>query len=331
MSRFLNKTESNVPFTRVFDMTSLLEHQPVLLKPVLAALNILPEGIYIDGTFGRGGHSRAILSQLGQQGQLWVCDRDPAAIECARKLCKSDPRVHVHHGCLSALAQFADHHQLTGRVNGILMDLGVSSPQLDVAERGFSFRHDGPLDMRMDPQQGESVAQWLNSVDQAVLAKILWQYGEEKRARAIASRIVLARQKAPINTTQQLAQIVTEVIPYQRGKHPATRTFQALRIYINDELAEVKTALQAAQQILTLGGRLAVITFHSLEDRIVKQFMREHVTPPPLPRRLPIVDAKLSQKMPFSWVVKQGKASEQEITLNPRARSAILRAIMKRT
>lgn len=312
-------------------MTEVPEHRSVLLDPALAALAVCPAGIYVDGTFGRGGHSQAILSQLGPQGQLWVCDRDPEAIACAQRFAQTDSRIHVHQGCLSELIQFADYHQIKGRIAGILMDLGVSSPQLDIAERGFSFRHNGPLDMRMNPDKGMPVSEWLNQVDQADLAKVLWRYGEEKRAHAIARKIVLARQKAAIETTHQLAQIVTEVLPYQRGKHPATRTFKALRIYINDELAEVELGLNAAREILAPGGRLAVITFHSLEDRIVKQFMREQVTPPSLPRKLPIREAELSRQTSFKWIMKQHKASEQEIIQNPRARSAILRAIVKRT
>ncbi len=302
-------------------------HQPVLCDPTLAALAIQPGGLYIDATFGRGGHSQAILMQLGAHGELWVCDRDPAAIAYAHNWRSDDTRIHICRHTLVDLQTWPQAAGIAGRVAGILMDLGVSSPQLDEAERGFSFQQTGPLDMRMDPTSGESVAQFLATASEKAIADILWQYGEEKRSRAIAKRIVLARAQRPITTTTDLVKIVLEVIPYQRGKHPATRTFQALRMHINQELAEVRQGLAAAIELLAPGGRLAVISFHSLEDRMVKQFMRDQVTPQDTPRKLPIRHTDPSQKTDFRWVVKQQRATETEAADNPRSRSATLRVI----
>jgi 16S rRNA (cytosine1402-N4)-methyltransferase len=301
-------------------------HISVLLPETIDGLAIKTDGTYIDGTFGRGGHSRQVLSQLGPQGRLFAIDRDPQAIAAAEQFA-NDPRFHISHCAFAQIAQVAAEQQIVGQVDGILLDLGVSSPQLDDAERGFSFMRDGPLDMRMDPTSGISAAEWLAKADVEDITFVLREYGEEKFAWKIANAIVNTRETAPLTRTSQLAALISATAPksFKEKKHPATRSFQAIRIYINSELEQVNQALAAALQVLKPGGRLAVISFHSLEDRLVKQFMRKHSKPAPIPKGLPLTDAQLQQKLDLKLIGKAIMPSEQELAVNPRARSAVLR------
>jgi 16S rRNA (cytosine1402-N4)-methyltransferase len=292
-------------------------HEPVLLAESLEALAIRPDGTYVDGTFGRGGHSRAILSRLGQSGRLIALDRDPAAEEAARTI--ADARFTFFRIAFSRLNEV-----LAAPVDGMLFDLGVSSPQLDDAARGFSFRHDGPLDMRMDPTRGESAADFLAQAEEQQLREVIRDYGEERFAKQIAAAIVAARGGEPLVRTRQLADLVAKAVRTREpGQDPATRTFQALRIHVNRELEEVSLMLPQAIGGLAEGGRLAVISFHSLEDRIVKRFLQAQARPD-VPRRLPL----RASEMPVPSIRILGRpqrASEQETRRNPRARSAILR------
>lgn len=300
------------------------EHVPVLLNAVLAGLNIRPAGFYIDGTFGRGGHSRAILRELDSEGRLLAIDRDPDAIAAADEDLLADPRFELVRGEIAELDSIVSQRQLNGRIDGLLLDLGVSSPQLDRAARGFSFQQDGPLDMRMDPDSGESAAAWLRKVSEQELRRVLRVYGEEKQAARIARAIVAARAAAPIETTGQLAGIVASVAasPVQR-KHPATRTFQAIRIHLNDELAQLERGLDASIDLLRRGGRLAVISFHSLEDRIVKRFMRDNSRESAQYRGMP--DVPPEHRPAFRLVGRAQSADDAEQHENPRSRSARLR------
>lgn len=305
-----------------------MSHIPVLLHEALTALCIQHDGVYLDCTFGRGGHSRAILTELGANGRLIGFDRDPSAVAVARNLAQEDPRFEIMHTAFSELETALDSLAVS-RVHGILMDLGVSSPQLDEAERGFSFQADGPLDMRMDPTAGESAADWIARADADEIAHVLWVFGEERFSRRIARAIVEARQLTPIVTTTQLSQIVTSAQPKKdQNKHPATRSFQGIRLYINGELTEVEQGLEAAMNRLEVGGRLAVISFHSLEDRLVKRALRDASRPPKGDPRMPLPDSVAQPKLKL--VGKAIKASPDELRLNPRARSAVLR-IAERT
>lgn len=305
-----------------------MSHIPVLLHEALTALCIQHDGVYLDCTFGRGGHSRAILTELGANGRLIGFDRDPSAVTVARNLAQEDPRFEIVHTAFSELETALDSLAVS-RVHGILMDLGVSSPQLDEAERGFSFQADGPLDMRMDPTAGESAADWIARADADEIAHVLWVFGEERFSRRIARAIVEARQLTPIVTTTQLSQIVTSAQPKKdQNKHPATRSFQGIRLYINGELTEVEQGLEAAMNRLEVGGRLAVISFHSLEDRLVKRALRDASRPPKGDPRMPLPDSVAQPKLKL--VGKAIKASPDELRLNPRARSAVLR-IAERT
>ena len=304
--------------------SSTLIHKPVLLEETLTALNIKPAGCYVDGTFGRGGHSQEIIKQLGENGKLLAFDKDPQAIMQANAIAANDDRLHVKQGSFTQLKQIINELGWQGKVDGIFLDLGVSSPQLDDAERGFSFRFDGPLDMRMDPGHGISASQWLASAEERDIMMVLFDYGEEKFARRIASAIVTARQEQPINTTKQLASIVAAANPSrERNKDPSTRTFQAIRIFINQELEDLKTCLAQAVEILAPGGRLVVIIFHSLEDRIVKRFIREQCKGDDFPLDLPVMHAQLNQNM--KMIGKAIKAGRAELDENPRARSAVMR------
>jgi 16S rRNA (cytosine1402-N4)-methyltransferase len=299
-------------------------HVPVLMGPVLDGLDIKADGIYVDGTFGRGGHSSAILEQLNARGRLIAIDRDPQAIASVPKALKEDPRLELLRGEIEGLSTCIGERELTGRVDGLLLDLGVSSPQLDEAERGFSFLRDGPLDMRMDPDSGVSAAEWLDSVEEASLRRVLKIYGEESSATRIARAIVAARQVAPIRTTTQLAEIVSSVVPaHTRKKHPATKTFQAIRIFINRELEQLEAVLDQSIDVLAKGGRLCVISFHSLEDRIVKRFMRNASRESEQYRGMPDVPAEFQPKMKI--IGKVIVATAAEISENVRARSARLR------
>ncbi len=292
----------------------------------MAALAIQSEGLYIDGTFGRGGHTRALLTRLGPKGRVLALDRDPEAIAAAQALAHRDKRLQVFHRPFSHLAQLAENLGIRGAVAGVLLDLGVSSPQLEDPKRGFSFSRSGPLDMRMDPEDGESAAQWLARAPEAEIARVLRTYGEERFARRIARRIVQARRKAPLTTTDQLADLVAAAVPRQ-AKHPATRTFQALRIQINGELDELRRGLAAACDLLKAGGRLVVISFHSLEDRIVKRFIRAEAQGLSFPPGVPVpATAQQGKLRPLG----KRRPSAAEIAENPRARSAILRVAERR-
>jgi 16S rRNA (cytosine1402-N4)-methyltransferase len=293
-------------------------HEPVLLGEVMEALAIRADGLYLDGTFGRGGHSRAILERLGPAGRLIALDRDPAAESAARTL--RDPRFSFVRAPFSALADVLRER----KAHGMLFDLGVSSPQLEDPGRGFSFRHDGPLDMRMDPQAGEPAAAWLTRAEEQQIREVIRDYGEERFAKQIAAAIVATRRREPILRTRQLADLVAKAVRTREpGQDPATRTFQALRIHVNRELEEVSLMLPQAARHLEQGGRLAVISFHSLEDRIVKRFMQAAARPA-VPRGLPLREAEMPQPA-LRIVGRPVRPSEQETRRNPRARSAILR------
>lgn len=298
------------------------EHVSVLLAEAVAALAIRPDGIYVDGTFGRGGHSRAVLARLGAEGRLIAFDRDPAAIAAGQAI--ADPRLTLVHQPFSRLDEELERLGVV-QVDGVLLDLGVSSPQLDDAARGMSFRYDAPLDMRMDTSRGQTVAQWLATASVSQITEVLRDYGEERFAHAIAKAIAAARTGGAVATTGQLAAIVEKAVRTREpGQHPATRSFQALRIFINQELEELTRVLPACVARLRAGGRLAVISFHSLEDRIVKRFMRDESRPPVLPARLPLRAADL----PPPRLVLVGKAQRpgaDEVAENPRARSAVMR------
>lgn len=305
-----------------------LAHQSVLLEEALASLNIRSSGIYVDATFGRGGHSRAILERLDEAGRLIVFDQDPEAIAFAREQFADEARLTIEYCNFNQVASVIEKHGLTGKIDGVLMDLGVSSPQLDDAERGFSFMRSGPLDMRMDTSRGETAAQWLARVKPADLINVLKRYGEEKFARRIATAIVTERENREITQTGELADIISDAIPVkEKNKHPATRSFQAIRIYINEELRSVEQGLEGAASVLKKGGRLSVISFHSLEDRIVKRFMRDRSSRPRLPAGLPVMEADI--EVPFRLVSKPVTAGADELERNPRSRSARLRVLEK--
>ncbi|MCF2908795.1 16S rRNA (cytosine(1402)-N(4))-methyltransferase RsmH [Pseudoalteromonas sp. DL2-H2.2] len=310
-------------------MATEWQHISVLMAETLDALNIQPDGTYIDGTFGRGGHSGEILKRLNEQGRLQAIDQDPQAIAAAQKFA-DDPRFSIAHNRFSHIESVARDADLLGKVDGILLDIGVSSPQLDDAERGFSFMKDGPLDMRMNPTAGRSAAQWLAEAELEDMVFVIKKYGEEKFARRIATKIIETREHTEITSTKQLAELIDEAVPVKdKHKHPATRTFQAIRIYINSELEEIQTALQAALAVLKPGGRLVVISFHSLEDRIVKQFIKKQSKGEAVPRGLPLTDAQLKQNLTLKAVGKAIKPSQAEIDANPRARSSVLRIAEK--
>ncbi len=299
-------------------------HAPVLRAEVLQQLAIKPDGVFLDGTFGRGGHSRAILDRLGPDGRVLAIDRDPAAVEVGRELAKRDTRFVIEQESFGRLSDFVARQGLTGRLNGVLLDLGLSSPQLEDPERGFSFRLDGPLDMRMDPASRPSAAEWLASATEQEIARVLFQFGEEKASRRIARAICLRRAEEPIQRTVQLAELVECLLPRRPGgKHPATRTFQAIRIFVNRELEELEEALDQAAVELAPAGRLCVISFHSLEDRMVKRFLRDKSRVDPALADLPVVpqNAMPTFRLP-TRVIRPGPA---ELSANPRARSATLR------
>jgi len=299
-------------------------HVPVLLGPVLEGLEIIADGLYVDGTFGRGGHSSAILKQLNAGGRLIAIDRDPQAIAAAVPQLTNDPRFTLIRSDFANLARQLDEMGFTGGVDGLLLDLGVSSPQLDEAKRGFSFLRDGPLDMRMDPDAGISAAEWLKTANEKALKQVIYKYSEERDASRIARAIVAARAISKIETTRQLADVVSSVVPaHTRKKHPATKTFQAIRIFINDELEQLEAVLEQSLELFATGGRLSVISFHSLEDRIVKRFMRDASREPEQWRGMPNVPAEFQPKLKL--IGKVITASAEEIAANVRARSARLR------
>lgn len=305
-------------------MSEAFAHTTVLLNEAVQALNIDAAGRYVDGTFGRGGHSKLILEQLDSEGHLLGFDKDPLAIETAEKEFGEDSRFSITQSSFAELEAVVTQYGWQGNVDGVLLDLGVSSPQIDDAARGFSFQNDGPLDMRMNPDQGISAAQWVAEASADDIAKVLKEYGEERFAKRIANAIVNAREDQPIETTKQLASIVAAANPkWEKGKDPSTRSFQAIRIYINSELEDLEECLQQAVNILKPGGRLVVISFHSLEDRIVKHFIRKMEKGEQLPIDLPVMHVEVNSKL--RRIGKAIKASEQEVEQNTRSRSAVMR------
>ena len=307
-------------------MSVVSQHQTVLLREAVEALEIKPSGTYVDGTFGRGGHSRAILEQLGPQGRLLALDRDPQAVAVARAI--NDQRLTMLHHSFGELAAAVQQAGIDA-VDGVLLDIGVSSPQLDEGGRGFSFRFDAPLDMRMDTTQGETAAAWLARAEIRDITEVIRNYGEERFAFQIAKKIVAARSERPVATTGELAALVREAVRTREpGQDPATRTFQALRIHINQELEQLALVLPQAMAVLKPGGRLVVISFHSLEDRIVKRFMRDEAVPDTLPKNLPLRTADLPQPR-LRLIGKPVKAGAAEVSANPRARSAVMRVAEK--
>ncbi len=303
-------------------------HTPVLLEEVLDGLELRPEGFYIDATFGRGGHSLAILQRLNQKGRLLVFDKDPASIALAKYYASEDKRIGFVHASFDEIEKHVAERERLGTVNGILFDLGVSSPQLDNAERGFSFTKDGDLDMRMNPDSGISAMDWINAAKEKEIVRVLREYGEERFARRIAQKIVEFRAETEIQRTRQLAGLISDAVPFhEKEKHPATRSFQAIRIFINNELDELRQALTQVDRVLKPGGRLAVISFHSLEDRIVKRYMRKQSLGDDYPPDLPVTVDQLKPRMKL--VGKAIRSGQKEVTNNPRARSAILRLAEK--
>lgn len=302
------------------------QHISVLLSEAVSALNIQPSGVYVDGTFGRGGHSGKILEKI-EDGRLISIDRDPRAAECAKEKFSGKSSFTFYAGCMSEIKEAVAFAGLS-KVDGVLLDIGVSSPQLDDAERGFSFMKDGPLDMRMDPESGVSAAEWVATSSFETMAQVFREFGEERFAAKIASHIIKSREITPISTTHQLAEIVKEAVPYiDKHKHPATRVFQAIRIAVNEELTELSKTLEAAYLLLNPGGRLVIISFHSLEDRIVKNFMNHYAKPKDLMPDLPV--AQFVEEPTIKLIGKPIKASDEESHSNPRARSAIMRIAEK--
>ena len=303
-------------------------HDTVLLKPAVDALVTDDAGFYVDGTFGRGGHSRAILQRLGPAGRLLAIDKDPDAISAAHSEFQTDPRFAIEQGSFARLADLLELRGVKGKVTGVLLDLGVSSPQLDEAQRGFSFIQDGPLDMRMNPAEGVSAADWLASASEQEIADVIYRYGEERFSRRMARAIVNERKLQPITTTLRLAEIVKQANPaWEKHKHPATRAFQAIRIHINKELDDLQACLEQMLDVLAVGGRMVIISFHSLEDRLVKQFIAEQVKGDDFPMGVPVQYADLNPRL--KKIGKAIKADAEELEVNPRARSAIMRIAEK--
>lgn len=304
------------------------QHITVLLNEAVAALITDPSGFYVDGTFGRGGHSALVMQQLSADGCLLGIDKDLAAIATAQALFADDSRFAIAHGSFAELAQLVDMRGMTGKVAGVLLDLGVSSPQLDEAERGFSFMQDGPLDMRMDQTRGQSAADWVNTASEDDIIWVFREYGEERFAKRMARAIITERQKAPFTRTKHLAEVIKEANPaWEKGKHPATRAFQAIRIQVNNELTDLDSVLEQALAVLAPGGRLVVISFHSLEDRAVKRFIRRQELGDPVPKGLPLRDDQLNKRM--RSLSKAIKASDAEVNANVRSRSAVMRVAEK--
>ncbi|MDH5479394.1 MAG: 16S rRNA (cytosine(1402)-N(4))-methyltransferase RsmH [Nitrosomonas sp.] len=304
-------------------------HITVLLQEAVDALAIKPNGIYVDGTFGRGGHSRLILSRLGENGRLIAFDKDPVAVEAGRAI--KDERFCIEHGDFSQMQRLLQAKEIC-HVDGVLLDLGVSSPQLEEASRGFSFRSDGPLDMRMDTSRGQTAAEWIALASEIHLQKVIRDYGEERFARQIARAIIVARARQSIVTTLQLAEIVASVVrsrqrQRENKQHPATRTFQAIRIHVNQELEELSLILPQCVELLNPGGRLVVISFHSLEDRIVKRFMRAASNADELPRGLPLREKEIQRfsKQKLKLIGRAKRSNEEEVAANIRSRSAVMR------
>jgi 16S rRNA (cytosine1402-N4)-methyltransferase len=309
-------------------MSGALQHETVLLEPAVEALLSAADGVYVDGTFGRGGHSQRILLGLNEQGRLLAFDKDPAAVQVARERFAADSRFEIVQRSFADLHEVVEQRGLAGKVSGVLLDLGVSSPQLDDAQRGFSFVNDGPLDMRMNPQEGISAAQWIAEAQEQEIADVIYRYGEERFSRRMAKAIVARRQMAPITGTLELAEIIKQANPaWEKHKHPATRAFQAIRIHVNRELDDLQSVLAQALDLLQPGGRLVVISFHSLEDRIVKQFINEQARGDDYPAGVPIQFADLNPRL--RKLGKAVKADAREVAANPRSRSAIMRVAEK--
>ena len=310
-------------------MSQEFKHITVLLNEAVEALVQDASGFYVDGTFGRGGHSALVLDQLAEDGRLMGIDKDPTAIAHAHERFADEDRFSIAHGSFAQLQEFVTERGLQGQVDGVLLDLGVSSPQLDDASRGFSFLNDGPLDMRMDTSSGESAADWIARAEEKEIADVIYTYGEERFSRRMAKAIVAKREEEPITTTAQLSKIIAEANPaWEKGKNPATRAFQGIRIHINRELEDLESCLDQALEMLKVGGRLVVISFHSLEDRIVKRFIRQHVKGDEhIPRGIPVTNDML--KIRLKNVGKAVKASASETEENVRARSAVMRVAEK--
>ena len=304
------------------------QHITVLLHEAVEALVTDTSGFYVDGTFGRGGHSALVLERLSTEGRLLGIDKDMAAITTAQHRFGNDSRFSIAHGSFAGLANLVAERGMSGKVQGVLLDLGVSSPQLDEAERGFSFMQDGPLDMRMDQTKGQSAAEWVNTVSEDEITRVLKEYGEERFARRMARAIITERQKTPFTRTRHLAEVIKEANPaWEKGKHPATRAFQAIRIQVNNELGDLDDVLEQALEVLAPGGRLVVISFHSLEDREVKRFIRRQELGDPIPKGLPVRDDQLNKRM--RSLGKAIKASDEEVKINVRSRSAVMRVAEK--
>lgn len=303
-------------------------HITVLLQEAVDSLIANPTGMYVDGTFGRGGHSGLILSKLSADGHLMAIDKDLAAIDVAKQKFSTDARFEIVHGSFAQMKEFAEARGIVGKIDGVLLDLGVSSPQLDDAERGFSFMHDGPLDMRMDQTRGQSAAEWVNTAPEEEIAWVIKEFGEEKFAKRMARAIVQERAKKPFERTKHLAEVIKEANPaWEKHKHPATRAFQAIRIHINNELGDLESVLEQALDILAVGGRLVVISFHSLEDRLVKRFIRRQEQGDPVPFGIPLRDEQLNKRLRSCG--KAQKASDGEVEDNVRSRSAVMRVAEK--
>lgn len=308
---------------------SPFRHISVLLDECIEALAIKPDGIYVDATFGRGGHSGEILANLGENGRLIAFDRDPQAIESSKRFA-NDSRFTIVHSPFGDMGEALSAMGLAGKIDGVLMDLGVSSPQLDDADRGFSFLRDGPLDMRMDTTRGESAAEWLAHAEEQDITQVIKEFGEEKFGKRIAHAIVNTRKENPITRTAQLADIIDKAVPVKdKFKHPATRAFQGIRIYINAELDQLRVGLKAATGVLKPSGRLAVISFHSLEDRLVKRFIKEQSRGKAVPHNLPITQAEIDADKFLKSLGKAIKPSPEEIERNTRSRSSVLRVAEK--
>ena len=308
-------------------MVGVLQHVTVLLDEAVDSLSVKTDGVYVDGTYGRGGHSKKILNQLGPKGRLLVIDKDPTAIKDAVNAVGEDGRSAIFHGSFADLDQAIDSNGFPENFDGLLLDLGVSSPQIDDGERGFSFQRDGALDMRMNPEVGVSAAEWIAEASESEIMDVLWKYGDERFARRIVKSIVTTREAKPLETTLQLANLISAAVPrkFHGKKHPATKSFQAIRIFINQELADLERCLEVAVKRLNVGGRLVVISFHSLEDRMVKRFFKKQSTPPSVPRGLPIQNAELA--MPFKLIGKAIKPNQDEVAENVRSRSSVMRIL----
>ena len=308
-------------------MAEEYQHVTVLLEAAVEALSVNPDGLYIDGTFGRGGHARKILDRLGDNGRLIVIDKDPQAIVIARQLAAEDSRVYAFHGSFADYRQALENSGFGNKIAGMLLDLGVSSPQIDDAARGFSFQRNGDLDMRMNPEQGLSAADWLAVAEPAEIAAVLWKYGEERFARRIVDKIIERRGTKPLTTTLELANLISEAVPrkFHGRKHPATKSFQAIRIFINQELGDLERCIAEAVDDLVINGRLVVISFHSLEDRMIKRFFKLKSTPPAIPRGMPILESRVAP--PFRTIGKALKPDEDEVAGNVRSRSSVMRIL----